>query len=179
MAIYSAYREYSETSWQFTVYHKNHGICELWQCTVFLEGSTKEHYKNLQYPWMLRNIMPISVCGTLSIAKRHDNFQCTLSISKHRDNLLNIVLRVLRNIMTIYSTLYLEYRETPWQFTLYLGFPAKLVSFRISRNMKRNKFRVSRNKLVVSRNFALKRNKQFRMFRYFLNETKQSISHVS
>jgi hypothetical protein len=25
----------------------------------------------------------------------------------------------------------------------------------------------------------LKRNKQFRMFRYFLNETKQPISHVS
>jgi hypothetical protein len=60
-----------------------------------------------------------------------------------------------------------------------IGFPAKLVSFRISRNTKRNKFRVSRNKLVVSRNFAMKRNKLFRMFRYFLNETKQPISHVS
>jgi hypothetical protein len=60
----------------------------------------------------------------------------------------------------------------------FLGFPAKLFSFRISRNTKLNKFRVSRNKLVVSRNFALKLNKQFRMFRYFLNETKQSVSHV-
>jgi hypothetical protein len=60
----------------------------------------------------------------------------------------------------------------------YLGFPAKLVSFRISRNTKRNKFCVSRNKLAVSRNFALNRNKQFRMFRSFLNETKQPVSHV-
>jgi hypothetical protein len=62
---------------------------------------------------------------------------------------------------------------------MWVGFPAKLVSFCISRNTKRNKFRVSQNKLVVSRNFALKRNKQFRMFRYFLNETKQPVSHVS
>jgi hypothetical protein len=60
-----------------------------------------------------------------------------------------------------------------------VGLPSKLVSFRISRNTKRNKFRVLRNKLVVSRNFAMKRNKQFRMFLYFLNETKQSVSHVS
>jgi hypothetical protein len=42
--------------------------------------------------------------------------------------------------------------------TSFLGFPAKLVSFCISRNTKRNKFRVSRNKLAVSRNFVLKRN---------------------
>jgi hypothetical protein len=62
--------------------------------------------------------------------------------------------------------------------TFLIGFPAKLVSFRISRNRKRNKFRVSQNKLVVSRNFALKRNKQFHMFRYFLNETKQPVSQV-
>jgi hypothetical protein len=44
------------------------------------------------------------------------------------------------------------------QERLNLGFPAKLVSFRISRNTKRNKFCVSQNKLVVSRNFVLKRN---------------------
>jgi hypothetical protein len=57
-----------------------------------------------------------------------------------------------------------------------VGFPAKLVSFCISRNTKRNKFHVSRNKLVVSQNFAIKRNKLFRMLRYF---TKQPVPQVS
>jgi hypothetical protein len=41
-------------------------------------------------------------------------------------------------------------------------------------------FTKDETKLAVSRNFALKRNKQFRVFRYFfLYSTKKSILHVS
>jgi ABC-type glucose/galactose transport system permease subunit len=40
-------------------------------------------------------------------------------------------------------------------------------------------FAISQNKLAVTQNFDLNRNKQFRLFRCFLYETKQPILHVS
>jgi hypothetical protein len=72
------------------------------------------------------------------------------------------------NLLATIGILQPSQRDMPRDFALY----ATVGEVRVSSE-------TSFVSYVVSRNFAMRRNKQFRMFRYFLNETKQSVSHVS